>query len=169
MRPGGSEQEAWELALAALRARHPKVRVQPLDAHPLFGRLDRVGIRLSGLALWNTVYLDRALHGTALGASVLRHEGVHLDDQHRFGPLFFLSYFLPPVGPSFKAFWEWRAYRQDLLEGTPPEVIAGHFASGTYAWMWPWKGQVLRWCQRALDRRREAELSTARRCGPGTS
>lgn len=41
---------------------------------------------------------------------ILRHEAVHLRDARRF-PLFFqLSYLLlPPIGPGFRALWEWRA------------------------------------------------------------
>ncbi len=55
------------------------------------------------MTLRRTIWMNPAIIGTDDGAQALRHEAVHVRDQARWGPLFFISYFLLPVGPSVDA------------------------------------------------------------------
>jgi hypothetical protein len=81
--------------------------------------------------------------------TLLCHEAVHLRDARRFPVFFQLSYLLlPPVGPGFRALWEWRAYRETLrvdyaLWGMIPDAqldrIADRFAGPDYLFMWPFR------------------------------
>lgn len=107
----------WDRTLAGAINRWPKLRVVAFEDSVLLWLPGHLGWRAGGLTLWNTVYLHRDRIGTDDGASTLRHELVHVADQHRWHILFFLSYlFVLPIGPSFKAYWEWRAYQVNLLD-----------------------------------------------------
>ena len=116
----------------------------------------------SGVAVGGTVWLRRALRGTAEGADVLRHEAQHVRDWRRFGPLFWLTYLLVlPAGPSLRALWEWRAYRVSLRaaherhgrvdEATRAWVVGQFTRAAPYWWMWPFPRQVRRWVDEACD------------------
>ena len=122
----------------------------------------------SAVAVGGTVWLRRALRGTAEGQDVLRHEAQHVRDWRRFGLLFWLTYLaVLPAGPSLRALWEWRAYRVSLRaaqerhgrvdEATRAWVVAQFTRAAPYWWMWPFPRQVRRWvdgeCAR-LERRR---------------
>lgn len=72
---------------------------------------------MGGFACWPFgVFIKARLMVGDYDRAVLRHETQHIRDQKRWSVLFLLSYFILPIGPSFKAFWEWRAYKLTLLD-----------------------------------------------------
>lgn len=93
---------------------------------------------------------------------ILRHEAVHLRDARRFPVVFPLSYLLlPPIGPGFRALWDWRGYaeslRVDVELGRPIgdetiEHIARRFTGPDYLFMLPFPRLVRRRLRRLRDR-----------------
>lgn len=157
----------WARLVADLSRRYPGFRVEPKERHPLVRRL----FRNFTFTLRRTVFMDEALIGTPEGAATLRHEAVHVGDWARFGLLLWVSQLLLPAGPSLRAFWEWRAYRESMrveLERTGglSDAYLAHleriFTGPRYAWMLPVPPLV-----RRLLRRERARL-LAERCGTGT-
>jgi hypothetical protein len=124
------------------------------------------GLGLTGFDAFTwagTVYLAERLFGTRTGYLILRHEAVHLADQRRVGLFpFILSYILLlPAGPTLRALWEWRAYRETLrayfergaeLARRRAEGILGQFTGKRYVFMWPLGGMVRRWIRREIER-----------------
>lgn len=157
----------WNALVAELARRYPGFRVEPKERHPLVRALFR-GFTFT---LARTVYMDAARIGTAEGAATLRHEAVHVADWARYGLLLWLSQLVLPVGPSLRAFWEWRAYRETLrveLERTGAlpdaflEAVARNFTGPRYAFMLPVPPLV-----RRLLRRERARLLAARAAAAG--
>lgn len=137
----------------------PKLQVRSFGDDILSTLIKKISPGAAAITLYNTIYMDKPLVGTQRGAEVLHHEIVHVRDQHRWSILFFLSYLLVlPIGPSFKAFWEWRAYKEDLrwihehpvdnqdyqkyLEDYYCQWVAEQFCSPLYLWMWPFKDKM---------------------------
>lgn len=97
---------------------------------------------------------------------ILRHEAVHLRDARRYPLLFPLSYLLlPPIGPGFRALWEWRGYaesmRVDVELGRPIddatiEHIARRFTGPDYLFMLPFPRLVRRRLRALRDRLQSA-------------
>ena len=93
--------------------------------------------------------------GPARLYKTLRHEAVHLRDMRRFPGFFQLSYLLLlPAGLTFRALWEWRAYRETLraeleVEGTISDALLAHveerFCGPDYLYMLPLRRTVRRW------------------------
>ena len=84
---------------------------------------------------------------------VLAHELVHVADWQKYNLLFALSYLLLlPLGPSIRAFWEWRAYKVSLhwwayndlgwAQTQGKALVLTQFTTSAYAWMWPFKGHL---------------------------
>jgi hypothetical protein len=112
--------------------------------------------------------------GDADRVILLRHERVHLRQRRRYGALgMALLYLLPffPLGLAYgRARIEWEAYTETLrataellgLEAARDPAlrarIVSRFTGPDYGWMWPFRSQVERWYQGALDRI-AAELS----------
>jgi hypothetical protein len=107
---------------------------------------------------------------------VLRHERVHLRQRRRYGlPLMAFLYFIPffPVGLAYgRARIEWEAYEETLRataelcgleQARSPALRAGivrRFTGGDYGWMWPFRRQVERWYDQALERLAQAEAAS---------
>jgi hypothetical protein len=99
--------------------------------------------------------------------ALLRHEAVHLRDARRFPVFFQVSYLLlPPIGPGFRALWEWRGYAETVraehaLWGEIPDAlldrIADRFAGPDYLFMLPARG----WVRARLERLRAEILRGA--------
>lgn len=115
---------------------------------------------MSAIALGRTIWMAPGIMGTEVGAQVLRHEAVHVRDEERWGLLFFLSYFLLPIGPSFRALWEAGAYRETLryIATRYPwqrewvvEWVTSRFTGPSYGFMFPFPALVQRWCTRVLE------------------
>jgi hypothetical protein len=106
---------------------------------------------------------------------VLRHERVHLRQRRRYGlPLMTFLYLFPflPLGLAYgRARLEWEAYRETLrataellgLERARSVVlregIVRRFTGGDYGWMWPFRRQVERWYDRALEELAQREVA----------
>ncbi|HWA77854.1 MAG TPA: hypothetical protein VG937_36215 [Polyangiaceae bacterium] len=106
--------------------------------------------------------------GSADRVILLRHERVHLRQRRRYGALgMALLYLLPffPLGLAYgRARIEWEAYTETLrataellgLEAARDPAlrarIVSRFTGPDYGWMWPFRSQVERWYQSALDR-----------------
>lgn len=105
--------------------------------------------------------------------ALLCHEAVHLRDARRFPVFFQLSYLLlPPLGPGFRALWEWRGYSETLrvelaLWGEIPDAmldrIADRFAGPDYLFMWPARRTV----RARLERLRARLVAEAARTTAG--
>jgi hypothetical protein len=113
------------------------------------------------VTLGRTIYMPAWLIGTRSGYMVLRHEAVHLRDLIRWGPLYVISYLAPPIGPSFKAYWEYRGYVESMrvyfeIYGEVPDKTVDfwveQFTSSTYLWMFPIAPMVRGWFKRDRDR-----------------
>ena len=98
----------------------------------------------------HTIYMPTYLVGTNSGATVLRHERVHLRDSRGFfkSIWYVLTYLLLPlpVVVTGRAYWELRAYRETLkchLEecytfyDSELDWYVDQFTSSSYFWMFP--------------------------------
>jgi hypothetical protein len=118
--------------------------------------VDGTEFKLKALPAWHPaaavtiapwVWLKPRLFDTEQGRQILRHEAQHVRDQRRWHVLWWITYlFILPIGPSFKAFWEWRAYRitlQDEFERAgrvslmTMSQVAAHLSSSLYLWAIP--------------------------------
>lgn len=144
----------WDEQISEIKKEFPRFRIRSYLDNPFFGLLWKLGWRMGATTIWNTVYMDPVDIGKPSGTEILVHEIVHVRDQHRWGPLFFLTYFILPVGPSLKAFWEWRAYKESLRRWWEEwhlsknyetyadrfcADLAEDFCNSDYAWMWPFR------------------------------
>ena len=107
----------------------------------------------------------------------LRHERVHLRQRRRLTfPLMAFLYLIPffPVGLAYgRARLEWEAYEETLsataeLRGVGAlrscelrEHIVQRFTGADYGWMWPFRGAVERWYDKAV-----AKIESAVRGAP---
>jgi len=98
---------------------------------------------------------------------LLRHERVHLRQRRRYGSVGMAFLYLVPLFPLGLAYGrariEWEAYEETLrataeLQGIAaarnPELrreIVRRFTGPDYGWMWPFRRQVERWYDAALD------------------
>lgn len=93
--------------------------------------------------------------GGLISEEVLMHELKHVDDFRRYHVWFIISYLLLfPLGPGFRAFWEWRAYKISLyyaLQGLNKverdltiEYVISQFTTSLYGWMWPFPNHLRR-------------------------
>lgn len=120
----------------------------------------------------DTVYLPRPLEAfdrDAL-AGVLAHELVHQLDMRDHGLRFYLSYLLTPlpVGRTWRAHWERRAYAVDLMlaweRGGEPRMLQAYhrivelFCGASYAWMWAGRSAARAYLRPLLEEVRSGEL-----------
>ena len=104
------------------------------------------------------IFMPLALHDTDAGARVLRHEFVHAKDCNGWRwPFFIVSYCLLPVGPSFRAYWELRGYKESMRAywesfGELPDwyldFVANEFTGPTYLYMFPFPKTIRRILER---------------------
>jgi hypothetical protein len=153
--------DRYEEQRAALE--HEGIPVRPMSAFWLARLVGKLGAE--GFTFGAKVYLARPFERTTVGYGLLLHEAVHARDQRRFGLLFYVTYaLLPlPVFLSFRAVWEWRAYRETLraelesygrISDETVEGIARQFSSRLYWWMLPIPA-FTRWLVRRERRRLE--------------
>lgn len=152
----------WDNELRKLKERHPKVRVRSYYDSKLWGWLKKGFLKwAAATTIGYTIYIDPVYIGTERGGVILRHEGKHVDQYAKWWILQGITYFILPIGPSFKAVWEYQAYCVELgatleqLKGFPLNFVklvmdnecqrmAGYFCSSSYAWMWPFKKTMYR-------------------------
>ncbi len=125
--------------------------------------------------LGDTLYVPRLWDELAEPDRVilLRHERVHLRQRRRYGTLGMAFLYLFPFFPLGLAYGrariEWEAYVETLrataeLHGLEAardprlrERIVSRFVGPDYGWMWPFRAQVERWYDAALENLRQAE------------
>jgi hypothetical protein len=107
---------------------------------------------------------------------LLRHERVHLRQRERLGDVGMTFVYLVPFFPLFLAYGrarlEWEAYTETLrataeVYGVDAaerlrEHIVLRFVGGDYGWMWPFRGAINRWFDRAM-----AEIRNSPSSAPG--
>lgn len=152
------EKDLWYEMLQKYWKEFPKLRILSFDDHWFFKRWFK-NTNFAAITLWNTVYMRKDYLESIRGIQIMKHEIVHMRDAHKWHVLYLLSYWFLPVGPSFKALWEWRAYQIDLaniwheyknLPGGEQTInswkqwVANQFIYQNYAWMLPWPWFVYR-------------------------
>ena len=115
-----------------------------------------------GGKIWlpNREFLEQ--HSNEWLFELLCHEAVHLRDMAQYPGFFQVSYVaLLPTGLTFRALWEWRAYKVSLaaqyaVYGVIPsgyiEHIATRFTGPTYLFMWPFRNHIRRALRRECSR-----------------
>jgi hypothetical protein len=149
--------KSYTEVVEAIKATHPTFQVRSYLDHWFFRFLWRCGWRMGATTVYTTVYMDPALIGSLSGASILRHERVHIDDMVRHPIWFIVSYFLlPPIGPGMRAYWEWRGYQEDLKESIERlgrinpymiDWVVQQFTGSSYLWMYPFRRRMEQRCQ----------------------
>jgi hypothetical protein len=158
--------EAWNDYLKLQRLSFPKLQVLPWDDHWLFKYWAKGG--WGGITIYNTVYMGKDKIGTQRGLDMLRHEMVHVRDEHKWHVLYILSYLLIlPTVFTMRAFWEWRGYKETLrsvheeyvhYKIDQPEYytyimdyycqwVASQFSGFGYFFMFPFKKYMYKKCQ----------------------
>lgn len=107
------------------------------------------------------VYMPATFIGSDIGALILRHEEKHMSDISKYHVWFVFSYlFLLPIGPSFRAYWEFRGYKESIRAiyetyGEVPdkylEHISKNFTGSNYLWMWPFKKHTMKILRKIRD------------------
>lgn len=150
----------YEETLFDLRAQYPNLHVSPIEDSKFIKVIDFIAFWADldddyTVTFCNTIYMDSEDIGTARGAKVLRHEAVHVGQWARWNVLYYLSYFLLlPFVLTMRAYWEWQAYKVDLLyekatTGTISKAtedwIVRVFCGSGYLWMFPFQKTLRRW------------------------
>lgn len=98
-----------------------------------------------------TVYMPASFINTVAGYDILRHEAVHMRQFKKWNILQTISYAILPIGPSFRAYWEYQGYVESMrvrhelgwgLSDTYIEDIVGQFTGPAYLFMWPFGGML---------------------------
>jgi hypothetical protein len=160
------DADAWYEMLTSYWREFPGLKVVPYEDNWFFRTLMKMGWSMGATTIWNTVWMKSEYIETLHGVELMKHEIQHVKDQHKWHILFFLTYWILPIGPSFKAFWEWRAYQCTLatvwhkykkdsgygryiIDFTKSNV-AQQFTGKNYAWMLPWPWFVNRMIERFI-------------------
>lgn len=113
--------------------------------------------------LGTTVYMPQYLIGTDDGYVILRHEAIHMRDFKKWWMLMPITYFIPPAGPSMKAIWEFRGYKETLrvwhelgwrTDDAMIDWLVSQFTGPAYLWMWPFKASLTKKFKAERDRLR---------------
>lgn len=174
------EAELGEL-LAAMRREFPRFRVVEKRGDRLSRAIDVAlkGLTLGGqsryLSHYHTVIGDTLYvpDGWDEAAAIdriitLRHERVHLRQRRRYTMAGMTLWYLAgplPLGLSWgRARIEWEAYEETLratleLKGRAALLspalrrhVVEQFVGPAYGWMWPFRGQIERWYDEAVER-----------------
>ncbi|MBM3194135.1 MAG: hypothetical protein FJZ60_00040 [Chlamydiae bacterium] len=117
----------------------------------------------------NKVYVPGAWEDNTLTskAEIIRHERIHMRQAKRYGrflfSLLYLALPLPTVFAYFRKKFEQEAYEESLkalyeYHGesvfTPrlKNFFISHFVSANYFWMWPWKKDLEKWYDAAVEK-----------------
>lgn len=119
--------------------------------------------------LGNKVYVPDAWEDTTLTskAEIIRHERVHMRQSKKYGRFLFSFLYLAVPFPAFFAYFrkkfEQEAYEESLkalheYHGekifTPnlKEGMLAHFTTAQYFWMWPWRKDLEKWYDSAVEK-----------------
>lgn len=161
-----TEAVSWAVLVQKLSAQYDEFEVKRIGDSRFWSFMKRHVLKwVAGITIGYTVYIDDALWGTARGASVLRHEAVHVRQWHEWWLIQPLTYFLLlPTLFSMRAYWEWQAYKEDLRDAHEGSInypidyramtmdyycqwVAGHFVGWNYFFMFPFWGYMYRKCK----------------------
>lgn len=103
-------------------------------------------------------------------AAILAHELVHQLDQERHGAMFYVSYVAcAPIGRTWRAKWERRAYAVDLMLALERggeaglervrERLVSTFAGPSYAFMWAGRDAAARFLEPIVEQVRDGTLA----------
>ena len=173
--------------IAEIKAEFPSFRVVSKEGDG-FSKLIDVALRVITLGgqseyltryytvIFHTLYVPGGWEATDDVERVitLRHERIHLRQVKRYTRVGMAVLYLVPFFPLGLAYGrariEWEAYTETIrataemrgLDAARSPWLRKHiveqFVSGAYGWMWPFRGQVNRWYDRALAQI-EAEIS----------
>jgi hypothetical protein len=143
----------WFSTLEGLKKEFPKFRVVIKDESKLMKFfaffLNPFNPRFMDqftVTLGQTIYMPRWMVGKDFAVEVLRHEAVHIRDSKKWGLLYYISYCILPIGPSFRAYWEFRGYSESIkvefeqkgfVSSQSMEFFAKQFTGPNYLFMFP--------------------------------
>lgn len=125
--------------------------------------------------LGNKVYVPETWKDITLitsKAEIIRHERVHMRQSKKYGRILFSFLYLVapfPVGVAyFRKKFEQEAYEESLkalyeYHGekifTPKlkEGMLAHFTGAQYFWMWPWRKDLEKWYDAAVEKARSRQ------------
>jgi len=124
--------------------------------------------------LGNKVYVSETWKDITLTskAEIIRHERVHMRQSKKYGRVLFSFLYLVapfPVGVAyFRKKFEQEAYEESLkalyeYHGekifTPKlkEGMLAHFTTAQYFWMWPWRKDLEKWYDAAVEKARSRQ------------
>jgi len=109
----------------------------------------------------STVFMPKTIMGTEQGAEILLHEAVHMRDSKKWKFIYYLSYIILPIGPSFRAIWELRAYTESMqieynklgyVSDHTISFIASQFTGSSYLFMFPFPKTIAKILRRRADK-----------------
>ena len=107
------------------------------------------------------VYMPKAITDSDMGYEILRHEAVHMRQWRKWWILQPITYAILPIGPSFRAYWEFQGYVESMRAlkflGWPItdayiEAIAKQFYGSAYLFMWPFPNHIRNKLKEARDK-----------------
>lgn len=155
----------WFEIRAKAHAEFPNLKIKRFSDSKILSYLTRHGWSMAGVAFYNHIFLKDEYFETNRGAEILRHELVHIRDEHKWHVLYFLSYFLLlPTVLTMRAFWEWRGYKETLrsiheeYKDADPKYreyildyycqwVTSQFTGASYFYMFPFSGNMYSRCQ----------------------
>jgi len=117
----------------------------------------------------NKVYVPDSWdkHTFSSKAEIIRHERIHMRQSRKYGRLLFSFLYLAcpfPVGIAyFRKKFEQEAYEESLralyeyhgekiFTASLKQGILSHFTSAQYFWMWPWRKDLEKWYDSAVEK-----------------
>jgi hypothetical protein len=103
------------------------------------------------MVLGYKVYMPPAQRNTLQGYEILRHEAVHMRQVRKWWILQSISYGILPIGPSFRAYWEYKAYCESMrvrtelgwsVDDAYIDWLVSQFTGPAYLFMWPFKASL---------------------------
>lgn len=108
-----------------------------------------------------TVYMPEQFIGTDAGADILRHERVHMRDSRGWRILYYgPMYCILPIGPSGRAYWEFRGYKESMrayyerwgiIPNSAIDFWCSNFTGSNYLYMMPFESVVRKWFIKAKE------------------
>jgi hypothetical protein len=158
----------WTETLVKLQAEFPKFKVVVKEESKLMrffnfflSPFNPSFMSTYTVTLGQTIYMPKWMIGKDYMVEVLRHEAVHIRDSKKWGPLYYISYCILPIGPAFRAYWELRGYTESMQceydqYGYVPEksikFYASQFTSSNYLWMFPFPKTIEKMLRSRADK-----------------
>jgi hypothetical protein len=156
----------WDEVIVLLRSEFPKLKIIPKSESKLMKLLALVMfwnpsfMDAFTVVFGNNVYMPQRIIGTDQGADILRHEAVHMRDSKKYHIFYALSYIILPIGPSGRAFWEFRGYKESMraeyerygrVFDQSIDFWVSQFTGPNYLFMFPFPKTVRKWFEKARE------------------